>query len=472
MNFKIENKILKKISQFLTENDIQAYLVGGYVRDKLLGNTKSDVDIMVIGDAIQFANKVAELFSVPVLAVYKNFGTALINIEDLKIEFASARKESYLRDSRKPIIELSDLKDDLARRDFTINTLAVPLFKTHKVIDNFNGLSDLKNRIIKTPLEPFKTFDDDPLRMLRAIRFASTLNFSIAPETFEAINSLKSRLKENKVVSQERITNEFLLIMMGDKPSIGLDLLYLSGVMDIIFPEMAKLGGVDQREDFHHKDVFYHTLNVVDNISEKTDDIWLRFSALVHDIAKPKTKKFVESTGWTFHSHEEVGARMLKNIFMKMKLPLNKLDYVEKLVRMHLRPIPIAKEEVTDSAVRRLAAEAGEELEDLLTLCRADITSKNPNKVKRFLTNFEIVEKKVIEVQEKDKLRNFQSPVRGEEIMEICNLKPSREVGVIKKKIEEAILDGEIPNEYEAAKEYLFLIKDEIIKNSFNKSNK
>lgn len=472
MNFKIEDKILKKISRFASDNNIQAYLVGGYVRDKLLDNTTSDVDIMVIGDAIQFAKQVAKLFVVPVLAVYKNFGTALINIEDLKIEFASARKESYLRDSRKPIIELSDLKDDLARRDFTINALAVPLFKTHKVIDNFNGLSDLKNRIIKTPLEPFKTFDDDPLRMLRAIRFASTLNFSIAPETFEAINSLKSRLKENKVVSQERITNEFLLIMMSDKPSIGLDLLYLSGVMDIIFPEMSKLGGVDQREDFHHKDVFYHTLNVVDNISNKTDNLWLRFTALVHDIAKPKTKKFVEGTGWTFHSHEEVGARMLKNIFMKMKLPLNKLDYVEKLVRMHLRPIPIAKEEVTDSAVRRLAAEAGEELEDLLTLCRADITSKNPNKVKRFLTNFEIVEKKVIEVQEKDKLRNFQSPVRGEEIMEICNLKPSREVGVIKKKIEEAILDGEIPNEYEAAKEYLFLIKDEIIKNSFNKSNK
>lgn len=472
MNFKIENKILKKISRYASDNNIQAYLVGGYVRDKQLGTTTNDVDIMVIGDAIQFSNQVAELFSVPVLAVYNNFGTALINIEDLKIEFASARKESYLKDSRKPIIELSDLEDDLARRDFTINALAVPLFKPHKIIDNFNGLSDLKNGIIKTPLEPYKTFDDDPLRMLRAIRFASTLNFSIAPETFEAINSLKSRLKENKVVSQERITNEFLLIMMGDKPSIGLDLLYLSGVMDIIFPEMAKLGGVDRREDFHHKDVFYHTLNVVDNISEKTDDIWLRFAALVHDIAKPKTKKFVEGTGWTFHSHEEVGAGMLKNIFMKMKLPLNKLDYVEKLVRMHLRPIPIAKDEVTDSAVRRLAAEAGEELEDLLTLCRADITSKNPNKVKRFLTNFEIVEKKVIEVQEKDKLRNFQSPVRGEEIMQICNLKPSREVGVIKKKIEEAILDGEIPNEYEAAKEYLFLIKDEIIKNSFNKSNK
>ena len=472
MNFKIENKILKKISRFASDNNIQAYLVGGYVRDKQLGTSTNDIDIMVIGDAVQFANKIAELYNVPVLAVYKNFGTALINIDKLKIEFVSARKESYLRDSRKPIVELSDLEDDLARRDFTINALAVPLFKTHKIIDNFNGLSDLKNRIIKTPLEPYKTFNDDPLRILRAIRFASILNFAIAPETFKAINSLKSRLEVNKVVSQERITNEFLLILMSDKPSVGLDLLYLSGVMDIIFPEISKLGGVEQRKDFHHKDVFYHTLNVVDNISKKTDNLWLRFAALVHDIAKPKTKKFIEGTGWTFHSHEEVGARMMKNIFTRMKLPFNKLEYIEKLVRMHLRPIPIAKDEVTDSAVRRLAAEAGEELEDLLTLCRADITSKNPDKVKRFLTNFEIVEKKVTDVQEKDKLRNFQSPVRGEEIMEVCNLKPSREVGVIKKKIEDAILDGEIPNEYEAAREYLFKIKDEILKNSYKKSNK
>jgi len=463
VNFKIENKILKKISRFSSENNIKAYLVGGYVRDKLLGKISNDIDIMVIGDAIQFAKQISDLLNTPLVAVYQKFGTALINPGELKIEFASARKESYLKHSRKPKVEFSDLEDDLARRDFTINALAVPLFDSNEIIDMFNGMDDLKNKIIRTPLEPYKTFDDDPLRILRAIRFASTLNFSIAQETFEAINSLKSRLVNNKVVSQERITNEFLLILMSDKPSVGLDLLYLSGVMKIVFPEISALAGVDQREDYHHKDVFYHTLNVVDNISLKTNNPWLRFAALVHDIAKPKTKKFKEGTGWTFHSHEEVGARMIKNIFTRMRLPMNRLEYVEKLVRMHLRPIPIAKEEVTDSAVRRLAAEAGEELEDLLRLCRADITSKNPDKVKRFLKNFDIVEKKVIDVQKKDKLRNFQSPVRGVEIMEICNLKPSKEVGLIKKKIEEAILDGIIPNDYEAAKEYLDKIKDEVL---------
>ena len=464
MKFKIDNKILKKISRFSIENNIKAYLVGGYVRDKLIGNISNDIDIVVIGDAIEFTKQISDLLNTSIVAVYKNFGTALINHGELKIEFASARKESYLRHSRKPKVEFSDLEDDLARRDFTINAFAVPLFDSNEIIDMFNGLNDLKNKIIRTPLEPYKTFDDDPLRILRAIRFASTLNFSIAPETFEAINSLKPRLLENNVVSQERITNEFLLILNTDKPSIGLDLLYLSGVMEIVFPELSALAGVDQREDYHHKDVFYHTLNVVDNISLKTKDVWLRFAALVHDIAKPKTKKFIEGTGWTFHSHEEVGARMMKKIFTRMRLPMNRLEYIEKLVRMHLRPIPIAKEEVTDSAIRRLAAESGEELEDLLTLCRADITSKNPDKVKRFLKNFDIVEKKVIDVQEKDRLRNFQSPVRGDEIMEICNLKPSKEVGLIKKKIEEAILDGTIPNEYNAAKEYLYKIKDDMLR--------
>ncbi|MCB0722126.1 MAG: HD domain-containing protein [Ignavibacteriae bacterium] len=432
----------------------------------ILDKPTVDIDVMVIGDGVEFAGKVASELNDELSAVYKKFGTALLEHNEYKIEFASARKESYNRDSRKPNVEFSGLEDDLARRDFTINALAVSLNSDTlgQLIDIFNGQDDIENKIIRTPLAPEKTFDDDPLRIMRAIRFASVLDFSIETGTYDAIVKMKDRLKEDSVVSQERITDEFLKILMSSKPSIGLDLLFKTGVMEIIFPEMSNLAGVDQRKDYHHKDVFYHTLQVVDNISQKTDNVWLRFAALVHDIAKPPTKKFVEGTGWTFHGHEELGARMMKKIFKKLRLPMSKLPYVEKLVRMHLRPIPLAKDEVTDSAIRRLAADAGEELEDLLTLCRADITSKDTSKISRFMNNYDIVEQKIRDVQEKDQLRNFQSPVRGEEIMEICNLEPSRKVGVIKKRIEEAILDGEIPNEYEAAKEYLYKIKDEILK--------
>lgn len=462
MKIKLINKEIKKISGLAEELGIEAYLVGGYVRDTILKIECTDIDIMVIGDAIEFANEVAKLFNKKLAAIYKNFGTALLKINDLKIEFASARKESYKRDSRKPDVLLSNLTDDLSRRDFTINALAVSLNRKSEIIDLFDGLTDLKNGIIKTPLDPEKTFDDDPLRMLRAVRFASRFNFSIEQNTLSAIAKYKDRLKDN-IVSKERIVKEFLSILESDRPSIGINLLFLTGLLDIIFPEISGLEGIEQRKDYHHKDVFHHTLEVLDNTAKKTNNVWLRFAALVHDIAKPRTKRFVEGTGWTFHGHEELGARMMKKIFERMRLPLTHLEYVEKLIRLHLRPIPLASDDVTDSAIRRLAAEAGVDLEDLLILCRADITSKNPEKMKKFMKNYEKIEKRIVEVQEKDKLRNFQSPVRGDEIMEICNLNPCKTVGTIKKAIEEAILDGIIPNEYNAAKEYLFKIKDEIL---------
>ncbi|MBS1494030.1 MAG: HD domain-containing protein [Bacteroidetes bacterium] len=461
MKLEIKDKILEIIGAEADKSDYEIYVIGGYVRDFILGKQSTDIDIMVLGDATYFAHLAAKKFKTELNAVYKNFGTALLMVTDnnveYKIEFASARKESYNRNSRKPEVVDANLEEDISRRDFTINTLAVSLNKKNygELVDLYNGVEDIRNGIIKTPLDPLKTFDDDPLRIMRAIRFASRLNFKIEEKTYNAIISMKNRLKEAEVVSTERVTDEFLQILMTDKPSIGLDLMFRTGVMAIVFPEMSVMAGVEQRKEYHHKDVFYHTLEVVDNISKKTDNLWLRFAALVHDIAKPKTKKFIEGIGWTFHAHEEVGARMMKKIFLRMKLPLTQLPYVEKLVRMHLRPIPLAKDEVTDSAIRRLAAEAGEDLVDLLTLCRADITSKNITKVSKFFKNYEIVEKKIVEVQEKDNLRNFQSPVRGEEIMEYFNIPPSREVGIIKKKIEEAILEGEIPNEYADARKFM-----------------
>jgi len=474
VDFINSNIIIQKIAGLARTENVQAYLVGGYVRDKILGIEKSDIDISVVGDAVDFAKKTAKLFSKELDAVYDKFGTALLNVKlevgtDAKIEFASARKESYRKDSRKPNVEFSDLKDDLSRRDFTVNALAVTLNDdNNKIIDHFNGLKDIEDKILRTPLEPNTTFDDDPLRIMRICRFASQLGFSIAPEAFEAMKEMRGRLRlregEPSVVSQERITDEFMKILASPKPSTGLSLLFKSGVMEIIFPEIHALEGVDQRKDFHHKDVFYHTLQVVDNAASKSGDIWLRFAALVHDIAKPPTKKFTEGTGWTFHGHEELGARWMKKIFRRMKLPMDRLPYIEKLVRLHLRPIALAEENVTDSAIRRLIFDAGDDIDDLLTLCRSDITSKDPEKVNKFLDNFNRVEKRIAEVEERDKIRNFQSPVRGEEIMKICGLKPSREVGIIKKTIEEAILDGIIPNEYEAALKYLLSIKDKLMK--------
>jgi poly(A) polymerase len=468
-DFIKSNSIISKIAELSRGSGTKAYLVGGYVRDKLLGNEKSDIDISVVGDAIAFAEETAKAFGKHLTAVYKKFGTALLEVNDAKIEFASARKESYASDSRKPAVTPADLKADISRRDFTVNALAVSLNDDDdgKVIDMFGGLDDLNDKILRTPLDPLTTFSDDPLRMMRACRFASQLGFEIAGDTFHAIKQMRERLKvaagETAVVSQERITDEFLKILASPKPSVGLALLFKSGIMEIIFPELHRLEGIDQRKDFHHKDVFYHTLQVVDNISTNNENLWLRFAALMHDIAKPPTKKFVEGTGWTFHGHEDLGARWQKKIFGRLKLPLDKLPYVEKLVRLHLRPIALANDSVTDSAVRRLIFDAGDDIDDLFSLCRADITSKDPGKVKKYLENFDKVEKKVAEVEARDRIRNFQSPVRGEEIMKICGLEPSRKVGVIKTLIEEAILDGIIPNEYDAALDYLYKIKDEVL---------
>jgi tRNA nucleotidyltransferase/poly(A) polymerase len=462
------NKIIIKIAALAGTSGIQAYLVGGYVRDKLLQKESTDIDITVVGDAISFAESAAKAFNSELTAVYRKFGTAMLEIEGSKVEFASARKESYSEDSRKPAVQPADLKSDLSRRDFTVNALAVSLNdESNRVIDEFGGIDDLKDKILRTPLDPLATFSDDPLRMMRACRFASQLGFEIAGDTFHAMKQMRDRLKiisdVPAVVSQERITEEFMKIMASPKPSVGLILLFKSGIMEIIFPEVHKLEGVDQRKDFHHKDVFYHTMQVVDNISKNTGNIWLRFAALMHDIAKPPTKKFVEGTGWTFHGHEDLGAKWQKKIFSRLRLPLDKLPYVEKLVRLHLRPIALADDNVTDSAVRRLIFDAGDDIDDLFTLCRADITSKDPGKVKKYLENFDKVQQKVAEVEQRDKIRNFQSPVKGEQIMDICGLEPSRKVGIIKSKIEEAILDGIIPNEYEAALEYLYKIKDEVL---------
>ncbi len=447
--------------------NLSVYLVGGFVRDLLLKRVSEDIDVLIIGDGNLYAKELAKQLGVEKVVTYKTFGTAHFEYENLDFEFVAARKESYQRDSRKPRVTIGTFKDDINRRDFTINTLAVSVNKKDfgKLIDTYDAIEDIQNKIIKTPIDPLKTFNDDPLRILRAYRFASQLNFTID----ESINIAASKLKDRlEIISQERITDEFLKILASPKPSIGLKLLFKSGVMEVIFPEISNLSGVEQRDDFHHKEVFLHTCQVVDNISQITDDVWLRFAALVHDIAKPKTKRFVKSVGWTFHGHEDLGAKMMRPIFRKMRLPLNKLNYVEKLIRLHLRPIALAKEEVTDSAVRRLIVSAGEDLEDLITLCRADITSKNPNKVSKYLQNYDNVMKKVVQVKEKDKLRAFQSPIKGDTIMEVCNLEPSKKVGDIKKAIEDAILDGKIGNNYEDAYAYLLRTKDELLKDHSN----
>lgn len=450
------------VSKLADKRKVQVYIVGGYVRDLILNRARNEIDFLVIGDGAEFASGLAKTLGVSKVTIFKNFGTAHFKFEDFDLEFVGSRKESYSKESRNPLVSKGTFEEDIQRRDFTINTLTISLNeKTFgDLIDPYDGLSDIKNKIIKTPMNPEITFNDDPLRIMRAYRFASQLDFSVVEDINEAAGKLRERLR---IISQERITDEFFKILASPVPSVGLKLLFYSGVLEIIFPEIANLSGVDQRNDFHHKDVFLHTCQVVDNISKATENVWLRFAALVHDIAKPQTKRFVEDIGWTFHGHEELGARMMKNIFTKYKLPFTKMDYIEKLIRLHLRPIALAKEEVTDSAIRRLIVYAGEDLEDLITLCRADITSKNPGKVSKYLGNYERVMKKVLEVEEKDKLRAFQSPVRGEVIMEICNLKPSKKVGEIKAAIEDAILDGKIGNNYEEAFQYLLSIKDKFL---------
>jgi poly(A) polymerase len=466
MKFDLQLKnytFLSAASETASDLKTQIFIVGGFVRDLILNRQISEIDFLVLGSGTEFAERYAEKLGIKNVAVFRNFGTAHFRYKDYDLEFVGARKESYNKDSRKPEVFIGSFLDDINRRDFTINTLAISLNKEDYgvLIDTYGGIKDLENIIIKAPIDPLITFDDDPLRIMRAFRFASQLNFRLDESIIIAANQLRHRLK---IVSQERITDEFLKILSSEAPSIGLIHMYQTGVLEIIFPELANLAGVDQRNDFHHKDVFFHTCKVVENISKMTDNIWLRFAALVHDIAKPQTKKFVEDIGWTFHGHEELGARMIKTIFKRMKLPFNKIEYVEKLVRLHLRPIALAKEEVTDSAIRRLIVSAGEDLGDLIILCRADITSKNQEKVGRYLENYEKVMKKVWEVEDKDKLRAFQSPVNGEEIMRICNLTPSRKVGEIKSAIEEAILDGKIGNNFDEALGYLMAIKDSFLR--------
>ena len=455
---------LSTASNIADEVGVELYIVGGFVRDIFLKRTSDEIDFLIVGKENNFVKKFAKKLNVKKINIYKNYGTAQFKFNSLKLEFVNSRKESYNIENRNPKVINGTFEDDIARRDFTINTLAVSLNQNNfgELVDTYNGFQDIEDKIIKTPLDPNKTFGDDPLRIMRAFRFASTLGFDVDEKIIEAAKLNKERIK---IVSQERIKDEFLKILSSPKPSIGLKLLQRSEVMSIIFPQISKLEGVDQRKDFHHKEVFLHTCTVVDNISGNTDDVWLRFAALVHDIAKPQTKKFVDGTGWTFHGHEDIGARMMNKIFHDLKLPLSKLNYVKKLVRLHLRPIALAKDEVTDSAIRRFIVEADEDLNDLITLCRADITSKNPQKVSKYLGNYDRVMKKVLEVQEKDKLRAFQSPVRGEEIMKVCNLKPSKKVGKIKKAIEEAILDGIIANNYDEAYNYLLKIKDKYILN-------
>lgn len=453
--------ILRTVGALADERGVEVYAVGGYVRDHLLGKRVTDIDFVVVGDGPRFARALARKLGTQKTSVYPKFGTALVEYAHYKLEFVGAREESYRGDSRKPEVQPADLQTDLARRDFTINALAVGLNKHNlgEIIDPFHGRRDLKNKIIRTPRDPRVTFKDDPLRIMRAIRFATQLQFKIAPDTLAAIRDMAGRLE---IISQERITEELLKILGAPIPSIGFRLMEETGVLNIVFPELAELKGVEQLRGHFHKDVFYHTLQVLDNVAQRSEDLNLRFAALVHDIAKPRTKEFKPDKGWTFHGHEEVGARMLPGIGRRLRLPKDMVKYAQKLTRLHLRPIALTEEDVTDSAYRRLLVQAGEHLEDLLTLCRADITSQNPKRVRQHLQNFDFVVQRLNEVEEKDRMRAFQSPVRGDEIMDICGLAPGPKVGQLKKMIEEAILEGKIPNDHEAARAYLLKIKDEV----------
>lgn len=448
-----ERRVLEIVGQSALEMGVPAYVVGGYVRDRLLGRPTKDIDIVCVGDGIRLAETVASKLSPrPKVAVYSRFGTAMLRCEGIEYEFVGARRESYSPDSRKPEVELGTLEDDQNRRDFTINAMAISLSTTDfgHIIDPFNGLEHLERKIIKTPLDPGQTFSDDPLRMLRAIRFSNQLGFEIEPSTFNGIAKYKSRIH---IISKERIAGELEKILMTPKPSIGFKLLYDSGLLKLIFPEMAALQGVEDRNGRGHKDNFYHTLEVLDNVCRRSDNLWLRWAAVLHDIAKPATKKFdKEAGGWTFHGHEWLGAKMVPKIFREMRLPLDsKMEFVQKMVLLHLRPISLTKEQVTDSAVRRLLFDAGPDIEDLMKLCESDITTKNPTKMRRYLEGYEYLKERMALVSEADRLRLWQPPITGEIIMQTFDIQPSREVGLIKTALREAILDGEIENGYEAA---------------------
>jgi poly(A) polymerase len=457
MEQALSHEIFTLVHQVATELEMETYVIGGYVRDYLLQrNYQKDIDFVVVGDGILLANKVAERISEkPQVSVFKNFGTAMFRMDALEIEFVGARKESYQWNSRKPTVKSGSLKDDQNRRDFTINALAISLNKDNygALIDPFNGLKDLEQKIIRTPLNPDITYSDDPLRMLRAIRFASQLDFTIEEQSLKAISAQANRIK---IISPERISEELHKIMMTPRPSVGFSLLQQTELLPFILPELSQLQGIEEIEGQRHKDNFWHTLEVVDNIAKHTSNLWLRWAALLHDIGKAPTKRYDPKLGWTFHGHEYIGSKMVYKLFKRLRLPLNeKLKYVQKLVAMSSRPIAITGD-VTDSAVRRLVFDAGEDLEDLMTLCRADITTKNPKRFKKYHQNFEKVSQKIVEVEERDHIRNFQPPISGEEIMETFNLKPCREVGLIKDAIKEAILEGEISNQYEAARTYMF----------------
>ncbi len=458
----LNHPVFKVASQIITEQGLEAYVIGGYVRDLLLERGSKDIDIVVVGDGLDLAKKCAERLRVKKVSYFKNFGTAHFKYKDLDIEFVGARKESYERHSRKPAVENGTLSDDQSRRDFTINALAISLMKDNygELIDPFDGISDLEKGIIRTPLDPDTTYSDDPLRMMRAIRFATQLDFKMEPKSMESILKNAERLS---IISMERIMDEFNKIMASPVPSRGIKLLYSTHLLHQFFPELIALQGIETIDNKSHKDNFFHTLEVLDNVADKSDNLWLRWAALLHDIAKAPTKKFDPVIGWTFHGHEDLGARMTPKIFKRLKLPLDhKMKYVQKLVRLHLRPIALVKGDVTDSAIRRLLSEAEDDIDDLMLLCNADITSKNEFKVKKYKRNFEIVMEKLKAVEEKDRIRNFQPPVSGELIMETYGIGPCSEIGTIKSRIKEAILDGEIPNEKNAALKYMLSIGEEL----------
>lgn len=457
MNLKshLQHEIFSTVSEVCSDLGTSGFVVGGYVRDIILERPSKDIDFVILGSGLKIAEEVAKRLNVDKVAYYKNFGTAAFRYDDLEIEFVGARKESYTHDSRKPIVEDGTLEDDQNRRDFTINALAISLAKSSfgEVLDPFGGLDHMKQKIIKTPLDPNVTFSDDPLRMMRAVRFATQLGFRIEKTTLDALETNAQRME---IISMERVSDELNKIIMTPKPSVGFKLLFNTKILHQFFPDMVALEGVETIKGLSHKDNFYHTLEVLDNICEHTDNLWLRWAAILHDIGKPRTKRFKEGTGWTFHGHEDVGARMTAGIFKKLKLPLDaKMKYVQKLVKLHLRPIALVNGRVTDSAIRRLLFEAGDDIDDLMILCNADITSKNEYKVQKYKKNFDLVRKKLLEVEEKDNVRNFQPPISGQEIMHIFKLQPCKEVGIIKNEIKEAILEGEIRNDYNEAYEFM-----------------